>query len=68
VSAELVLPQTCRIGSRADLILPAAAEARLETEGELSWRSRGYGQREPAPVLRVVLTGPGPYVTRIAFR
>jgi hypothetical protein len=68
VSAELVQPQTYRIGSCADLVLPAGAEARLETEGNLSWRSRRYGQREAAPVLRVVLTGTGPHVTRIAFR
>ena len=67
VSAEMVLAQTCRIGSCADLILPAGAEARLEAEGELSWRSRGYGQREAAPVLRVLLNGAGPHVTRISF-
>jgi Heparinase II/III-like protein/Heparinase II/III N-terminus len=67
-SPEMVEPQTYRIGSCADLVLPADAEARLETEGNLSWRSRRYGQREEAPVLRVVLTGSGPHVTRIALR
>lgn len=67
-AVQLVRPQIYRIGSCADLMLPVDAEAQLETEGKLSWRSRGYGQKEAAPVLRVVLTGPGPHVTRIAFR
>ena len=59
-AVQLVRPQIYRIGSCADLMLPVDAEAQLETEGKLSWRSRGYGQKEAAPVLRVVLTGPVP--------
>ena len=68
VGAELVLPKTYRIGSCANLVLPDGAEGKLEPENKLSWRSRGYGQREAAPMLRIVLTGDGPHVTRIVFR
>ncbi|MEO8050186.1 MAG: alginate lyase family protein [Acidobacteriota bacterium] len=64
-SVELVTPGTYRIGSSTEFVIPTDAEARLETEGEWSWRSRMYGQREAAPVLRVALTGAGPHVTRI---
>jgi hypothetical protein len=64
-SAMLVEPGTYFVGSSTEFVIPAGAEARLETEGEWSWRSKGYGQREAAPVLRVVLNGAGPHVTRI---
>ena len=68
VNAKLISPGIYRVGSSVELSIPTGAEARLETEGEFSWRSREYGQREAATVLRVVLTGAGPHVTRIAFR
>ena len=63
VNAELVAPGKYRLGSSAELEIPANAEARIEP----AWRSKMYGQREPAQELRVTLSGPGPHVTRIYF-
>ena len=63
VNAEELAPGRYRIGSSAELVIPAGAEAQLEA----GWRSRKYGQRETALVLRVTLSGPGPHVTRIYF-
>jgi len=63
VNAELIEPGKYRIGSSAELVIPAGAEARLES----SWRSKMYGQKEAAPELRVTLSGAGPHVTQIYF-
>ncbi len=63
VNTELSAPGKYRIGASTELVIPAGAKAQLEP----GWRSRGYGQREAAPVLRVTLSGGGPHVTRIFF-
>ena len=63
VNTEMVSPGKYRIGSSAELVIPANTDARLES----GWRSKGYGRREAAPVLRVTLSGAGPYVTWIFF-
>ena len=63
VNPELVAAGKYRVGSSAELVIPAGAEAHLES----GWRSKGYGQRQAAPVLRVTLAGAGPHVTRIFF-
>ena len=63
VAPELIAPGKYRVGSSAELVIPAGAEARLES----SWRSKVYGRREAAPVLRVTLSGAGPHLTRIYF-
>jgi hypothetical protein len=63
VNAELIEPGKYRIGSSAELVIPAGAEARLES----SWRSKMYGQKEAAAELRVTLSGAGPHVTQIYF-
>jgi len=67
VSAELVSPGTYRVGASTNLVIPTGAEAQLELDGIFSWRSKMYGDREAAPVLRVTLSGAGPHVTRISF-
>ena len=64
VNTELIEPGKYRVGSTAELVIPPGAEARLES----SWRSKVYGQRQTAAVLRVTLSGSGPYVTRIFFK
>jgi hypothetical protein len=63
VNAEMGSPGKYRIGSSAKLVIPASTDARLES----SSRSKGYGRREAATVLRVTLSGAGPHVTRIFF-
>ena len=63
VNPELLAAGKYRIGSSAELVIPANAAAQLES----GWRSKGYGQREAAPVLLVTLSGAGPHVTRIFF-
>ena len=63
VNTGLVAPGKYRIGSSAELLIPTGAEARLEP----GWRSKMYGQHEPAQELRVTLCGAGSYVTRIYF-
>jgi len=67
VKPELVSPGKYRIGASVDFVISPDAEARLEIDGEFSWRSKEYGHREAAPVLRVLLSGSGPHVTRIYF-
>ncbi len=63
VHAELSSAGKYRFGSSAELVIPAGAEARLES----GWRSKVYGRKEAAPELRVTLSGAGPHVTRIYF-
>jgi hypothetical protein len=67
VNAELVSLGTYRVGASTNLVIPRGAEARLELDGSFSWRSKMYGDREPASVLRIALPGAGPHVTRISF-
>jgi hypothetical protein len=63
VQAEPLAPGKYRLGSSAELVISASAEAHLES----GWRSKTYGRKEAAPVLRVILSGTGPHVTRIYF-
>jgi hypothetical protein len=63
VNAEWIEPGKYRLGSSAELVIPAGSAAQLES----GWRSRTYGRKEAAPVLRVTLSGAGPHVTRIYF-
>ncbi|MDP8989626.1 MAG: heparinase II/III family protein [Acidobacteriota bacterium] len=63
VNAERIEPGKYRLGSSAEFVIPAGAEARLAA----TWRSKMYGQKEAASELRVTLSGPGPHITRIYF-
>lgn len=63
VNAQRIEPGKYRIGSSAELVISAGAEAQLES----GWRSKTYGRKEAVPVLRVTLSGAGPHVTRIYF-
>jgi hypothetical protein len=53
-------PGCFHIGTRARLIIPAAAPAELSWEGEYGWRSPVFGQKQPAPVIRVHKSCPLP--------
>jgi len=64
---KMISPGKYRMGSTAKLILAGGAEAHLEKAGEFSWRSRGYGRKEPAAVLRAILAGAGPHLTQITW-
>ena len=41
------------ISKTAQLAIPCEGQAELATGGEHGWRSCGFGQKSPAPVLRV---------------